>query len=64
MWFLAPGKAAAVCADGVLSSARSNLFHALCLYVHAVAKEERGVLEMISLNEACPDLLRIVGQRN
>ena len=40
-----------------------NLFHALVLYVYAVAKEERGVIEMMSLQQAVPDLLKVVLER-
>ena len=41
----------------------NNLFHALILYIYAVAKEERGVVEMMSLQQSCPELLAVVRER-
>ncbi len=42
---------------------QNNLIHALVLYVYAVAKEERGVIEMLSLQVAAPELLKVVAER-
>jgi hypothetical protein len=42
---------------------QNNLIHALVLYVYAVAKEERGVIEMLSLLVAAPELLKVVAER-
>jgi hypothetical protein len=49
VWEVAPGQ--------------NNLIHALVLYVYAVAKEERGVIEMMSLAQTAPELLKIVTER-
>jgi hypothetical protein len=49
VWEVAPGS--------------NNLFHALVLYIYAVAKEERGVIEMVSLHQTLPDLINVVSER-
>ena len=41
----------------------NNLYHALLLYIYAVAKEERGVVEMMSFQQSCPELLAVVRER-
>ncbi len=48
-WDVAPGQ--------------NNLIHGLVLYIYAVAKEERGVIEMMSLAQTAPELLKIVAER-